>query len=141
MDSRTGKKIFERTEREVKLTAPPPAPVAPPTIVVPENAPPSAYVAAAIATGMHTARSSMKSNRTFKSTTRGMKKVRRAALLTLKVGELIVKQGIVTPIAKKGAQEWRSFHAYRDRRKAERRSHTLDWFEERVKVLLEEEDG
>lgn len=70
-----------------------------------------------------------------------MKKVRRAALLTLKVGELIVKQGIVTPIAKKGAQEWRSFHAYRDRRKAERRSHTLDWFEERVKVLLEEEDG
>lgn len=141
VDPRTGKHIFEIAKRELVVTAPPSPPVVPtvatPSATVPT---PSLTTVATTDTGVDTARSSLKSSQTFKSFTRSIKKVKRTAVLTLKVGELIVTKGILSPIARRGAREWRNFNAYRERHKLERRSRTLDWFEERAKFLQQQED-
>lgn len=42
-------------------------------------------------------------------------------------------------MVKKVAQEWKSFNSFRNRRQAERRSKTLDWFEDRVQTMQREE--
>lgn len=43
-------------------------------------------------------------------------------------------------MVKKAVQEWKSFNRFRDRQQAERRSKTLDWFEERTQAM-QREDG
>lgn len=140
MDPRTGKNIFARTEREVKLTATPPTKHVPPLTVAAAGASVSTRMTAAVNVGMHTARSSMKSSRTYQSTARGFKKAQRTALMTLKVGELIVTKEVVAPIVRLGAREWRKFNAYRGRQRSCRRSKTLDWFEDRARTMQETEE-
>lgn len=43
-------------------------------------------------------------------------------------------------MVKKTVQEWKSFNRFRDRQQAERRSKTLDWFEERLQTMQRKED-
>lgn len=40
---------------------------------------------------------------------------------------------------KKVVREWKSFNAFRDRHKDQRRSKTLDWLEDRVQTMRREE--
>lgn len=42
-------------------------------------------------------------------------------------------------MVKKAVQEWKSFNRFRDRQQAQRRSKTLDWFEDRVENAKREE--
>eukprot|EP00752_Nemacystus_decipiens_P014278 g12698.t2 len=143
IDSRTGRHIFAKTDREVKITVlPEQVETPPPTLSVdPSGKPPSIATQAihAINLGMHTARSSMQSSRTVQSTSRGLKKAKKTALLTLRIGEYVVKTQVVGPVVNKAIQEWKSFNRFRDRHQADRRSKTLDWFEERMQTMKREE--
>lgn len=63
----------------------------PPTLSVDPSGKPPSITKHAINLGMHTARSSMQSSRTVKSASLGFKKARNTALLTLRIGEYVVK--------------------------------------------------
>ena len=69
------------------------------------------------------------------------KKARKAARVTLKVGELVVKTHIVEPLVRSAVEEWKSFNGFRSRAKAARRSKTLDWLEARAQTVRQEEDA
>lgn len=80
-------------------------------------------------------RFSMTSSRTFQSTARGFKKkVKRSALLVIKIGDVVVNRGIVAPVARKIVRDWKSLKSFRARCRADRRSKTLVWFEDRAKT-------
>lgn len=100
IDPRTGRHIFAKTDREVKITVlPEQVETPPPTLSVdPSGKPPSAAKQAshAINVGMHTARSSLQSSRTIKSASRSLKNARKTALLTLRIGEYVVKKQVCT---------------------------------------------
>lgn len=99
IDPRTGRHIFAKTDREVKITVLPEQETPPPTLSVdPSGKPPSAAKQAshAINVGMHTARSSLQSSRTIKSASRSLKNARKTALLTLRIGEYVVKKQVCT---------------------------------------------
>lgn len=142
LDPRTGRNIFAQTEREMKLSpspsssspAPPRADISAPGGIIHEKA------SLVISNGLNTARSSLKSGRTFHSATRGLKKVKTTARLAFKIGEAIVTKGVGAPVARWLAREFEAFHSFRARRRAERRSHTLDWFEDRAKTARQLKD-
>ena len=50
----------------------------------------------------------------------------------IKIGDVVINRGIVAPVARKVARDWKSLKSFRARRRAERRSKTLVWFEDRV---------
>ncbi|CAM9455198.1 unnamed protein product, partial [Ectocarpus fasciculatus] len=84
---------------------------------------------------------SIGSSKPAKSASRGFKKVRKTAMVTLRVGEYVVKTQVVAPVVTKAVQEWKGFNRFRDRHQAERRSKTLDWFEDRVATMKREEEN
>lgn len=78
----------------------------------------------------------------FSNSSSGLKKkVKKAARLTLKVGELVVKTHMVEPLVRSAVEEWKSFNGFRSRAKAARRSKTLDWLEARAQTVRQEEDA
>lgn len=87
--------MFATTAREVKITAPAEKETTPPpTLSVDPSGrkpPVAALVTHAINVGMHSARSSMRSSKTAQSASRGFKKAKKTALLTLRIGEYVVK--------------------------------------------------
>eukprot|EP00903_Cladosiphon_okamuranus_P006356 g6226.t1 len=143
VDPKTGRNIFAKTDREVKITVLPEQVETPPPVlsVDPSGNPPSIVEQAthAMNLGMHTARLSMQNSMTVRSASHGFKKAKKTALLTLRIGEYVVKTQVVGPVVKKAVREWKSFNRFRDRRQAERRSKTLDWFEERVQTMKRKE--
>ncbi|CBN79118.1 Hypothetical leucine rich repeat protein [Ectocarpus siliculosus] len=84
---------------------------------------------------------SIGSSETAKSASRGFKKVKKSAMLTLRIGEYVVKTQVVAPVVTKVVQEWKGFNRFRDRHQAERRNKTLDWFEDRVATMRREEEN
>eukprot|EP00904_Undaria_pinnatifida_P007586 jgi/Undpi1/3958/HiC_scaffold_16.g07326.m1 len=75
------------------------------------------------------------------SSSRIKKKVKKAARLTLKVGELVVKTHMVEPLMRSAVEEWKNFNGFRSRAKAARRSKTLDWLEARAQTVRQEADA
>lgn len=51
----------------------------------------------------------------------------------------LCNEQVIGPVVQKAVQEWKSFNRFRDRQQAERRSKTLDWFEDRVQTMQREE--
>lgn len=96
IDPRTGRHIFAKTDREVKIRVlpeqvePPPSPT---LFVNPsgKTASIAAQATHAINLGMYTARSSMQGSTIVRSTSHGFKKAKNTALLTLKIGQFVVK--------------------------------------------------
>lgn len=89
---------------------------------------------------MANARSSLAGSKAMQSTAVGLEKVKQAAKLTIKIGEVIMAKGLVTPLTRKVAHEWKSFNGFRERHRTERRSKTLDWFEHRVEAKRRKEE-
>lgn len=89
IDPRTGRHIFERIDRELTTAVIPGTSPAPPLAAGGGGASSAQQVIATKTVSLLLSpHSSMRSSRTMQSTARGLKKARRTALLTLKIGEV-----------------------------------------------------
>lgn len=139
VDPATGNHIFVSPEEfTVEDTSRSKAPV--PTLAVAiADAPNSTSLGGAVSAGIQS-RSSLKSSGAYRSMMKGIEEVRRAAILAVKISEMVVNKILAAPVSRKVTRQWNTFHAYRRRNRVLRRSHTLDWFEERIVAKRQAEE-
>lgn len=96
IDPRTGKHIFAETDREIKITVlPKSVPTPPPTLSPGRSSSVTARATHAVNLGMYKVDSSLASSRIEWSASRSLKKAKSTALLTLRIGEYVVKTQVV----------------------------------------------
>lgn len=136
VDPKTGTNIFAKydQEMEVALGTKPGLP----TLEVADASVANSFSSTA-ETGISITPPSFKSGRAYQSTVRSLKRARRTGLLALKIGEVVITKGLVSPILRRCVHGWKHFHSFRERSRVNRRSKTLDWFEDRAKALRQAE--